>query len=250
MDKKFCVYIHTFPNGKVYIGITSRKPCLRWGCNGNRYRANLIKNAILKYGWDNIGHYVVEENLSRLDAENLEIELIKSNKSNSTEYGYNSSSGGSVGCLGYKHTEEEKQKIKDGLKTTYPHRGRKLSEEQKEKLRISHIGQVAWNKGMIGCFPKTKEEIEKRKATIKERYPDNILKKLPIHYVVQMDLNDNIIKIWDNVNQAERSLKFKNVGESCKTKKRTVKGFKFRYIEDVDKMLLDLFTTLNKEKVK
>ena len=28
--RKFCVYKHTTPSGKVYIGITSRKPKERW----------------------------------------------------------------------------------------------------------------------------------------------------------------------------------------------------------------------------
>ncbi len=30
-NKKYCVYMHTAPNGKVYIGITSQKPSQRFG---------------------------------------------------------------------------------------------------------------------------------------------------------------------------------------------------------------------------
>lgn len=232
---KFCVYIHIFPNGKKYVGITSRKPEVRWGCNGFNYRGQRIKSAIEKYGWNNIEHYILESNISKSKAEKLEIKLIKAHRSNEKEFGYNSSTGGNVGCLGYKHTEEEIQKIKDSLKTTYPNRGRKASDEERKRLSIAHLGQVAWNKGMKGCFTKTKEEIEKRLKTIKERYPDYHFKPIPIHYVLQMDLDNNIIKVWDNVNSAERELKIKNIWKCCNFKCQTSKGFKFRYAEDFDK---------------
>ena len=58
-EKKWCLYRHTSPSGKVYVGITS-KPILRRWNNGNGYRT--CKNfwrAILKYGWDNIIHEVL-----------------------------------------------------------------------------------------------------------------------------------------------------------------------------------------------
>ena len=40
------VYIHKFPNNKVYIGITLQKPEYRWR-KGNKYKGNeYITNAI------------------------------------------------------------------------------------------------------------------------------------------------------------------------------------------------------------
>ena len=47
----YSVYIHTFPNDKKYIGITSWKPELRWGANGANYKNPYMVNAIKKYGW-------------------------------------------------------------------------------------------------------------------------------------------------------------------------------------------------------
>ena len=35
----YCVYKHTCPNGKVYIGVTSQNPLRSWN-NGNGYRGN------------------------------------------------------------------------------------------------------------------------------------------------------------------------------------------------------------------
>lgn len=46
--KDYCVYKHTLPNNKVYIGITKQIPSLRWA-NGRGYKhSNYFYNAILK----------------------------------------------------------------------------------------------------------------------------------------------------------------------------------------------------------
>lgn len=36
-ERCYYVYKHIFPNGKVYIGITCKKPIYRWN-NGNGYK--------------------------------------------------------------------------------------------------------------------------------------------------------------------------------------------------------------------
>jgi predicted GIY-YIG superfamily endonuclease len=38
-EKKFVLYKHTCPNGKVYIGITCQKPQIRWNY-GKGYQKN------------------------------------------------------------------------------------------------------------------------------------------------------------------------------------------------------------------
>lgn len=38
-DKKYCIYKHTSPSNKSYIGITSMNPLDRWK-NGNGYSHN------------------------------------------------------------------------------------------------------------------------------------------------------------------------------------------------------------------
>ena len=57
----YWVYIHTCPNGKRYVGITTApKPEYRWGRNGEGYKGQLFGKAILKYGWSSITHEVFE----------------------------------------------------------------------------------------------------------------------------------------------------------------------------------------------
>ena len=80
-ENNWCVYKHTTPSGKVYIGITSQKIELRWR-NGKGYKTQVFNHAIEKYGWDNIIHEVLFENLSHKDACAKEKELIEKYKSN------------------------------------------------------------------------------------------------------------------------------------------------------------------------
>lgn len=91
--KKYYVYKHTTPNEKVYIGITCKNPSYRWN-GGNGYKGQAFYNAILKYGWLNIRHEILFDNLTKEEAEQKEIELIAEYRSNDRQYGYNISSGG------------------------------------------------------------------------------------------------------------------------------------------------------------
>lgn len=73
----YTVYMHTCPNGKVYIGITNRSPLSRWN-NGNGYKNNAhFFNAILKYGWSNIAHEILYDGLSEQEACDAEKRLIE-----------------------------------------------------------------------------------------------------------------------------------------------------------------------------
>ena len=131
MKNNYCVYKHTVPNGKVYIGITGIKPERRWQ-NGYGYkRQKYFYHAIEKYGWDNFRHEILFNGLTKEEAEQKEIELIALYKSNKREYGYNVANGGLVNS-GYNLSEKTKRKISNA------HKGKKLSEEQKVKMRVPH----------------------------------------------------------------------------------------------------------------
>ena len=91
------VYKHTFPNAKVYIGITSVAPKERWK-NGKGYSKNTyVRAAIEKYGWENVKHEILFTNLSEAEAKMKEIELISEYDSNNSQKGYNLTKGGE-GC--------------------------------------------------------------------------------------------------------------------------------------------------------
>ena len=64
---EYTVYMHVFPNGKKYIGI-SRNVKKRFR-NGEGYaRSKIVYSAIQKYGWENVSHEILYENLSEQEA--------------------------------------------------------------------------------------------------------------------------------------------------------------------------------------
>ena len=183
MEQNYTVYMHICPNGKRYIGITKQKPEKRWN-NGKGYLANeYFTNAIKKYGWENIEHIILFTNLTKCEAENKEIELIKYYKSNNRKYGYNIQNGGNTigthsketklkiskankgkirnqefkiknsknkkgnkNLFGYCHTEESKRKISEAQKGNKNCLGRILSQETRNKISISHLKSEKKNK--------------------------------------------------------------------------------------------------------
>lgn len=203
--KKFYVYIHTCPNGKKYVGLTTIDPKKRWR-RGNGYKSNKhFYFAIQKYGWDNIEHQVIEiDTMSEMYY--LEKYLISYYQTNKNEFGYNKSTGGeknSAGCH-YVFTDKHKKKLSESQKGRHlsietrhklseSHKGvkkgphsaeakRKMSEakkgvkigphseEHKRKISEAKKGQKAWNKG-ISC---SEEKRRKISETLKRR---NAIKK-------------------------------------------------------------------------
>ena len=94
----YCVYKHTNKsNGKCYIGITKKtNPQRRWGKNGYNYKTSnnsRFAKAIVKYGWDNFEHEIIEKNIASLkEANERERYWIKFH--DSYHNGYNSTLGG------------------------------------------------------------------------------------------------------------------------------------------------------------
>ena len=149
--KNWTIYEHITPSGKRYIGITSQKPEKRW-LNGNHYyKGTAFRCAIDKYGWNDIQHNILFDDLTEKEAKWLENYLIcyywtfvgfKDSK------GYNMTLGGE-GTVGCKHKKETKRKISESKKgKTSPNKGKQMSEEQKKKIGTSNKGKPAWNKGI------------------------------------------------------------------------------------------------------
>ena len=162
-EKNYYVYKHTFPNNKVYIGITQQEPEKRWK-NGLGYDAHqtLMKRAIKKYGWQNIKHEILYKNLNKNEACNKEIELIALYDSTNKQKGYNVSQGGE-GTIGVKPTEESKEKNR------IAHLGKKASLETRKKISESNKGKH--NK------KRTKEQKKKISEATKKAMQNPILRK-------------------------------------------------------------------------
>lgn len=161
-EKKYTVYKHTAPNGKVYIGITGQKPKYRWN-NGNGYIENKhFYSAIRKYHWENFKHDILETGLTKEQACAKEFELIAYYDSNNREKGYNGSKGGECSALGIHHSVETRRKISESNKGKHKehhsspetrrkiseaHKGKHLSAETRQKLSEANKGKIPCNKG-------------------------------------------------------------------------------------------------------
>jgi len=92
----YCVYKHESPSGKVYIGITCRRPEKRWQ-NGRGYlysHNDHFYHAIKKYGWNNFKHEILLTGLTKEQACKEEIRLIAMYDATNPLYGYNQDAGG------------------------------------------------------------------------------------------------------------------------------------------------------------
>lgn len=110
------VYAHIAPNGKMYVGITSKTPEERWR-NGTGYkRSHPIRRAIEKYGWENFQHEIVASGLTKEEAGHFEQLLIKKLNLMDKRYGYNQTSGGETAISGAELSSEARQKLRDAQK--------------------------------------------------------------------------------------------------------------------------------------
>ena len=202
------IYRYTFPNGKIYIGKTKTSIEQRAGSNGCRYGDDtLVGRAIRKYGWINVIKEILYDGLTENEANKRERELIKQFNSTNSSIGYNLTRGGDGG-VSVTRTLSESTRKKIGAKNSIALRGRKLPQEQvermrktlmghtvsvetREKIRIANLGkhhsedtkkklsEINRNRS-----PELREQIrqslkksqkrrtEKRLQTMRERYPD------------------------------------------------------------------------------
>lgn len=124
-------------NGKEYVGLTKRTLVSRWKQHINEslnegsweYKTPL-GNAIKKYGKDSFEISILKECNSISELKEEEKRFIVERKSLSKYGGYNLTEGGD-GRLGYRLSEETKNKIRSG------NLGKKMSKESKEKMSIA-----------------------------------------------------------------------------------------------------------------
>lgn len=154
MKNNFTVYKHTCPNGKIYIGITSKNIKERWN-NGKGYSAQTyFFDDIIKYGWINIKHEILFENLTEEEAKLMERMYIALHDTTNPLKGYNQTLGGN-GVLGKEPWNK----------------GKHLSNEHKKKLSESHKGNV-YNFKEVMCVT-TGERFNSAKEAARKYNLDN-----------------------------------------------------------------------------
>lgn len=229
-DKKWTVYKHTSPSGKVYIGITSKDPKYRWS-NGKGYRNTYFANAIKKYGWDNIEHEILFTDLNENDAKEMEKELIAKYNSNNRKYGYNMTKGGN-GTLGIKRSKKQVQHLKDLLSKTVYQRdlNGNLIKEWESIREIHRILGYARSNITQCCKGKTYQAYGFLWSYDKDciRHKE---KRKNCKIVYQYDLDGNFIKEWGSLIEIQEVLGYlkANISHCCLGKYQSAYGFIWSY---------------------
>lgn len=120
---------------------------------------------------------------------------------------------------GRKHTEESKLKMsitKKGKPIPWLNNGSERSGQHRQNLSNSLKGRVSPNKNK-----KFNDEYKKKlseASTTKKK-------------VKQLDLNGNLIKIWDSIANAQKTLQIRHISEVCRNvnNNKTSGGYKWEY---------------------
>ena len=144
---EYYVYVHLNPNTKevFYVGIGKGNRAWNQWAGRNKFWENYVN----KYGFE---VELISENLTRKQAEKIEISLIADLGRRQIDEGgtlVNRSSGGE-GSTGYTHTEEFKQKMSEDRKGKCTRKEKQLSKETKEKISKSLVGrETTWGKPVL-----------------------------------------------------------------------------------------------------
>lgn len=233
MNKNYKVYMHKNQiNGKVYIGQTSKSLNRRWG-NGKCYATcPYFNHAIEKYGWDNFDHLLLNDNLSKDEADELEKYYIQKYESYNPEHGYNISLGGSglSGAIKYKdiykytldgYFVKYYKDIAEILKENPNYDGSAIRDAYNEKYAQAYGFQ--WRK----YYKEKVEDVKEHKANIGRT-----------KIVYQYDLNGVFLRQYNDVKDASESTGFARSGisKACNGHQQIFEGFQwsFNYMEKME----------------
>lgn len=223
----YCVYKHTTPSGKVYIGITGKDAKARW-LNGRGYRRNEhFWNAIKKYGWENIKHEILVDGLTKEDACKAEQMYISIFGSHDPRKGYNLTTGGETGA---KHTYESRKKLSASKMGKRYNIGVPFTEERKAKLRGPRPN-ISGEKNPRYGKKVPEEELERRQAHRVYKYGSENPSARPI---LQLDDGGNIVKRWGSIVEAAQVYCKTSIKDCLRGKYRHHKGYQWRYADETE----------------
>jgi group I intron endonuclease len=251
----YCVYKHTSPSGKVYIGITSQRPERRWRPDGSGYRYNPhFKNAINKYGWDNFKHEIVRDGLTRNEALDMEAALVSEYRSDSFAFGYNRSSGGDAPVL----SPEATQKISESVSKLWEdpdyrahmseaHKGQRRTGWHHSETTKAKISDIVKERCMDPEYRKRLSESAKRRAAKRDMsefarhaWEDPVARERIIaskrgnHYRAKRVLCVETGTVYQSVKEAAEAVGTTReaVGRACRGLAKKSKGLHWRFADE------------------
>ena len=199
-------------NHKKYVGLTTRNLEIRWK-EHMRHSSQTIDKAIQKYGKDNFTIKKIDE---CPDEELDEKEKYWIQYFNSVEEGYNITTGGRDENMVLDLTNFEK--VKNLWEEGY---GQKAI-TQLLKINVETTHNYLLKNGI------TEEDIKQRHR--------ELVGKSKSKKIVQLDINNNIIKIWDSIISIDRAkiCSKATINRCLKDPSKVSNGYKWRYYESED----------------
>lgn len=186
-------------NNNIYVGSATdfnhRKAQHLSDLKLNKHSNIILTRAYNKYGEQNFVFEILEvvnDKNELINKEQWWIDLLN------PQYNILQKAGSS---FGYRHTQECKIKMSEQRK------GKKQSLETINKRIENQIG-------------KTLSDKTKKKISDKHKKP-----------IVQMDINNNIIKVWESGKEASKALNIiaSHISSVCRNKRITAGGYKWQY---------------------
>lgn len=237
MAHKYCVYKHTSPSGKVYIGITGQNPLQRWRhgegyAPGKNGKPTAFYKAIQKYGWNNFKHEILLDGLTKEEACRKEIELIREYKAQDRKHGYNELKGGDVPMADCPETVREKMRESAYQKWERP------------EYVEGHTGANHWTAG--GNYSQKAIDAMKKANTGKKRTPEQVeaLREKGRNQtrlygkdnkhskaVLCLTTSGELVKKYYGLMDAyrETGISFQNISKACHGKYKSAGGYKWRF---------------------
>ena len=234
MKREYCVYMHTAPNGKRYIGITCCQPRNRRWQNGYGYVTQpRFYNAIKKYGWDNFEHTILEDDLTAAEAGEKEQEYISQYRTTDKKYGYNILVGGEVG---YHLTDEQKEKIsRANAGENNGMFGHHYTDEERKKM--SELSVWRGRKHTAETRKKISEYLKAHPETFTHWGKDHPMAKA----IIQYDKDGNFVARYDTAVEAAQKTGASRSGicTCAKGRIKTSNGYMWRYQETLTEDNID-----------
>ena len=200
MNDNFIGYVYIIKcliNNKGYIGITNNI-IRRWDKHISQARKGspyALYCAMRKYGIENFSITILQTFSSKEELCNAEKLFIKTFNTHANGHcGYNETFGGEAPMMNKKHTKETREL---------------MSRRQK--------GKPSPNKGKIASM-----------------YTRQLLSETHNKAVAQLDLNGNIIAIYQSVGAAGLAVNIagSNISGVCRNRRKTAAGFRWSYYEE------------------
>ena len=219
---KYQVYVHTFPNNKKYVGLSTMENINQRWENGYGYKTQkLMYRAILKYGWKNIKHTVYQCDTEK-EMKYLERYLISYYQTRDRRYGYNLAEGGQSGPKGIPAVNRravDQYDRQGNFIRTWESMG---AIEEELNYHHSHISACVNKKRLTAYnfywFYANETPVFKTFRTRRK--------------VRQYDLNGNFIAEYKNCAEAARSLGKNNnvlIAACCNKKFKTAYNYIWKY---------------------